>query len=194
MRKGLLFAIMMASSMLSFGQSDISNKLSISTKMFIDERDGALEMKRHAVSEKQLGLEFVGKRIRPSKNDDRIYAAPDTIDGRVYISAFIRMENNADVKDLVNKGVQIQSSFNNGLYTALIPVERIEEVAKRLPNYNCGSCGFAGCHDMAEAIVTGAETNLKKCKPGKEDNNFKPILEYLDAHPNADGSKVKAHL
>jgi electron transport complex protein RnfB len=72
--------------------------------------------------------------------------------------------------------------------------ERIEEVAKRLPNYNCGSCGFAGCHDMAEAIVTGAETNLKKCKPGKEDNNFKPILEYLDAHPNADGSKVKAHL
>ena len=120
---------MMASGMLSFGQSDISNKLSISTKMFIDERDGALEMKRHAVSEKQLGLEFVGKRIRPSKNDDRIYAAPDTIDGRVYISAFIRMENNADVKDLVNKGVQIQSSFNNGLYTALIPVERIEEVA-----------------------------------------------------------------
>ena len=129
MRKGLLFAIMMASGMLSFGQSDISNKLSISTKMFIDERDGALEMKRHAVSEKQLGLEFVGKRIRPSKNDDRIYAAPDTIDGHVYISAFIRMENNADVRDLVNKGVQIQSSFNNGLYTALIPVERIEEVA-----------------------------------------------------------------
>ena len=119
----------MASGMLSFGQSDISNKLSISTKMFIDERDGALEMKRHAVSEKQLGLEFVGKRIRPSKNDDRIYAAPDTIDGRVYISAFIRMENNANVRDLVNKGVQIQSSFDNGLYTALIPVERIEEVA-----------------------------------------------------------------
>ena len=72
--------------------------------------------------------------------------------------------------------------------------ERIEEVAKRLPNYNCGSCGFAGCHDMAEAIVTGAETNLKKCKPGKEDNNFKPILEYLDAHPNEDGTKVKVHL
>ena len=72
--------------------------------------------------------------------------------------------------------------------------ERIEEVAKRLPNYNCGSCGFAGCHDLAEAIVTGKEENLRKCKPGKEDANFKPILEYLDAHPNEDGSKVKAHL
>lgn len=72
--------------------------------------------------------------------------------------------------------------------------ERIEEVAKRLPNYNCGSCGYAGCKALAEAIVTGKEENLKKCKPGKEDLNFKPIIEYLDAHPNEDGSKVKVHL
>ena len=72
--------------------------------------------------------------------------------------------------------------------------ERIEEVAKKLPNYNCGSCGYAGCKALAEAIVTGKEENLRKCKPGKEDLNFKPIIEYLDAHPNEDGSKVKVHL
>ena len=72
--------------------------------------------------------------------------------------------------------------------------ERIEEVAKKLPNYNCGSCGYAGCKAMAEAIVTGKEENLKKCKPGKEDLNFKPIIQYLDEHPNEDGSKVKVHL
>ena len=72
--------------------------------------------------------------------------------------------------------------------------ERIEEVAKKLPNYNCGSCGYAGCKALAEAIVTGKEENLRKCKPGKEDLNFKPIIEYLDAHPNDDGSKVKVHL
>lgn len=72
--------------------------------------------------------------------------------------------------------------------------ERIEEVAKRLPNYNCGSCGYAGCKALAEAIVTGKEDNLKKCKPGKEDANFKPIIEYLDRHPNEDGTKVKVHL
>ena len=72
--------------------------------------------------------------------------------------------------------------------------ERIEEVAKRLPNYNCGSCGYAGCKGLAEAIVSGKEENLRKCKPGKEDANFKPIIEYLDAHPNEDGSKVKVHL
>ena len=72
--------------------------------------------------------------------------------------------------------------------------ERIEEVAKRLPNYNCGSCGYAGCKAMAEAIVAGKEENLKKCKPGKEDLNFKPIIEYLNEHPNEDGTKIKAHL
>lgn len=72
--------------------------------------------------------------------------------------------------------------------------ERIEEVAKKLPNYNCGSCGYAGCKSLAEAIVTGKEDNLRKCKPGKEDTNFKPIIEYLDQHPNDDGSKVKVHL
>ena len=72
--------------------------------------------------------------------------------------------------------------------------KRIEEVAKRLPNYNCGSCGYAGCHSMAEAIVAGKEENLKKCKPGKEDLNFKPIIEYLDQNPNPDGTKVKVQL
>ena len=72
--------------------------------------------------------------------------------------------------------------------------ERIEEVAKRLPNYNCGSCGYAGCKSLAEAIISGKEENLRKCKPGKEDTNFKPIIEYLDQHPNPDGSKVKVHL
>ena len=72
--------------------------------------------------------------------------------------------------------------------------ERIEEVAKKLPNYNCGSCGYAGCKSLAEAIVTGKEENLRKCKPGKEDANFKPIIEYLESHPNKDGSKVKVHL
>ncbi|MBQ9266280.1 MAG: electron transporter RnfB [Bacilli bacterium] len=72
--------------------------------------------------------------------------------------------------------------------------ERIAEVAKRLPNYNCGSCGYAGCNAMAEAIVTGKEQSLKKCKPGKEETNFNPIIQYLNEHPNDDGSKVNVHL
>jgi electron transport complex protein RnfB len=61
---------------------------------------------------------------------------------------------------------------------------RIKEVEKLLPNYNCGSCGYAGCHEMAEKLVKGEEKNIAKCKPGKKDKNFDPILAYLSAHPN----------
>ena len=98
---------------------------------------------------------------------------------------------------LVLLGLGLLLGFGLAIATKFFYVkedERIEEVAKRLPNYNCGSCGFAGCKTLAEAIVTGKEENLRKCKPGKEDANFKPIMEYLDEHPNADGSKVKVHL
>ena len=50
--------------------------------------------------------------------------------------------------------------------------------------------------DSNDGFITSynQETNLRKCKPGKEDANFKPIIEYLDAHPNEDGSKVNVHL
>ena len=47
---------------------------------------------------------------------------------------------------------------------------------------------------MAEAIVSGKEQNIKKCRPGKLEQNFQPIADYLDQHPNDDGSKVKVNL
>ncbi len=67
--------------------------------------------------------------------------------------------------------------------------ERITAVEKMLPNYNCGACGYPGCHQMAENIVSGAETNLGKCKPGKQDKNYDPIIAYMNEHPDEDGTK-----
>lgn len=64
---------------------------------------------------------------------------------------------------------------------------RIAEVEKMLPNVNCGACGHAGCHDMAEAIVSGEQKKLSDCKPGKKDKNFDPIIEYMKNHPDPDG-------
>ena len=61
--------------------------------------------------------------------------------------------------------------------------ERVGEVEKKLPNYNCGACGYAGCHDMAKALVSGQEKQIGKCKPGKQDKNYDPILAYLKEHP-----------
>lgn len=65
---------------------------------------------------------------------------------------------------------------------------RIADVEKMLPNFNCGACGHAGCHDMAEAIVSGEQKKMSDCKPGKKDKNFDPIIEYMKNHPDKDGS------
>lgn len=66
---------------------------------------------------------------------------------------------------------------------------RITDVEKMLPNLNCGACGNAGCHDMAEKIVKGEVTKLSNCKPGKKDLNYDPIIKYMDEHPDSDGTK-----
>ena len=98
---------------------------------------------------------------------------------------------------LILLGIGLLLGLGLAIATVILHVkedERIEEVTKRLPNYNCGSCGYAGCKSLAEAIIAGKEDNLKKCRPGKEDANFKPIIEYLDQHPNEDGTKVKVHM
>ncbi len=46
--------------------------------------------------------------------------------------------------------------------------ERVDKISGVLPQANCGSCGYAGCADYADAIVNkGAPTNL--CRPGGSD-------------------------
>lgn len=66
--------------------------------------------------------------------------------------------------------------------------ERVAAVEKLLPGYNCGSCGHAGCHEMAEAIVKGEVKKLSLCRPGKKDKNYDPIIAYMSAHPDEDGT------
>lgn len=72
--------------------------------------------------------------------------------------------------------------------------ERIGVVAKMLPQYNCGACGTPSCHAFATEIVSGRAGNVSRCKPGKPDKNFHPILEYLKEHPNSDGTPVNIRL
>jgi Na+-translocating ferredoxin:NAD+ oxidoreductase subunit B len=67
---------------------------------------------------------------------------------------------------------------------------RLDDVEKLLPGYNCGACGTPGCRAFAEGILSGEVENLSRCKPGKPDKHFNPILEYLKDHPNPDGTKV----
>ncbi len=45
---------------------------------------------------------------------------------------------------------------------------RVEAVKEVLPGANCGACGYAGCANFAEAVVSG-ETKATGCIPGGED-------------------------
>jgi Na+-translocating ferredoxin:NAD+ oxidoreductase subunit B len=67
---------------------------------------------------------------------------------------------------------------------------RIDAIEKLLPNYNCGACGTPGCRAFAAGIVNGEVLNLSRCKPGKLEKHFNPIMEYIKDHPNPDGSKI----
>lgn len=67
---------------------------------------------------------------------------------------------------------------------------RIKEVENLLPGYNCGACGTPSCHAFATEIVAGNAGNLSRCKPGKRDENYIPIINYLKEHLNDDGSSV----
>jgi Na+-translocating ferredoxin:NAD+ oxidoreductase subunit B len=79
-------------------------------------------------------------------------------------------------------------------YLAVVEDPRIDDVEKLLPNYNCGACGTPGCRAFATGIINGEVLNLARCKPGKTEKHFNPILEYLKDHPNPDGTHVKVKI
>ncbi|MBP5091784.1 MAG: electron transporter RnfB [Bacilli bacterium] len=83
------------------------------------------------------------------------------------------------------------------LFSILFHVEedpRIAAVEKMLPNYNCGACGKAGCHDMAEALVSGEVKKVSQCKVGKKDKNYDPIIAYLASTPGPDGKTLEVSI
>ena len=122
---------MAASTVLSFAQDDASQKFSVTTQMFLDELEGNITVERDTKAEKQLGLIPLDKswQMQRGKNVGRIYAAPDTIDGRAYIAAYLRLDDASQKSEVEAKGVILQNEFNNGLFTSLIPVDKLSEVA-----------------------------------------------------------------
>lgn len=53
-----------------------------------------------------------------------------------------------------------------------------DEIKEHLPNVNCGTCGYAGCKGMAEAILEDVE-NYKKCRILRKEKleNFENYLK-----------------
>ena len=113
-RMAMLLLALLALPMSMWAQ-EVSDKLSVTSQMFLDELKGKTSRRGAA------------------KGDDgernRFFAEPETIDGRDYISCFLRLKDNTDTKDLESLGVLVQCRFNEGLVTANVPVDNFMEVA-----------------------------------------------------------------
>ena len=123
----MLLALFFGQPMHLFAQNE--EKLSAATYFFLKDRD-AKDINKPTIKVNDITpdldlstLDLKGKRIEP------LYAKPDTIDGKVYMSSFVRLENENSTSALEAKGVIVQGVFKNGLITALIPVDSIEAVA-----------------------------------------------------------------
>ena len=67
-----------------------------------------------------------------------------------------------------------------GLAAKFFAVEhdpRIEQVEEMLPGTNCGACGFAGCADMARALVAG-QAGPEQC-PSSPSEAVRQIAAFL---------------
>lgn len=112
-----------------FAQNE--EKMSVTTQMFLNELSGDISFEREETqSQKQMSLIPLDESWkRKDKNDGRIFAKPDTIDGVAYIASYLRLNDSSNKSELEALGVIFQEEFNNGLHTTLIPVDKLNEVA-----------------------------------------------------------------
>ena len=101
-------------------------KLSATTLMFLDELNGKVSFTPDAKQIRKLGA----KPDELRATTKRFIALPDTIGDEVYISAFITLGDASAEPAVEALGVQLRARFDGGLYTALIPVYKIEELAE----------------------------------------------------------------
>ena len=113
-------------------KAQLINKLSASTQMFLDEQAGriSLDASEQQVQERAKARGITTAEARKLVKWDRPIAAPVTLDGQKFISAFVRVTDASAQAQLEALGVKIECEFLGGtLYTTLIPVDKIEAVA-----------------------------------------------------------------
>ena len=128
-RRTLMVLVLASFTFVGWAQDDVSKKFSITTQMFLSEMRGDIKMESPSRVRKAPGQMTAKERqLERMHKYDRFIAEPDTIKGKVYISAFIRLDDNTDVSELEAMGVEVQCKFDNGLVTANIPVDKLEEI------------------------------------------------------------------
>lgn len=67
--------------------------------------------------------------------------------------------------------------------------ESQEEINNLLPGVNCGGCGYSGCSGYAEALASGADTDIAKCTAGGQDT-VEALATYFGQTPGVFVPKV----
>ena len=120
-----------------FAQSNISNKLSITTQLFLLDRDSKYAVHRKLSSAAKAPAQSQTEAFQDYYDDEnRIYAASKENNGISYIAAFIRVNDDSKIYELETKGVRVMCRFKDGIITANIPVDSVESVAS-ISNVNC---------------------------------------------------------
>ena len=99
MRKLWSLLVAVFSATLLFAQIDAQHKLSLATQMFVKERCSKPVVRRIASAKWcESNAEHISS----------IYSAPDTLNGKLYLSAFLHLKDVDDMSLLRAKGVIIQ--------------------------------------------------------------------------------------
>ena len=153
-----------------------AEKMSMSTLMFLDEIAGKVNF------DEQPDLRKTSEPIEliPVHKHHRPIATPDTIDGKVYISAFVRVSNESCVPQLESLGVQVMCTFNEGLMTVLIPINKVVDVA-----------AIEGVTQVEVAELLEQETDLSRQATNVDDIlTFSQDAELANLQQMYDGSGV----
>lgn len=130
LKRLIYILLMVAATNFSLAAEDIKGKLSLTTQIFLAERDGLFSSDNDSVISDLNGQRAVSRRLKPIDRQYSFVASPSTINGEQYISSFIRLKNNEDLAELERLGVIVQCKFNHGIITSLIPIHVVERVAQ----------------------------------------------------------------
>ena len=126
MRRLLLTFLFAGLTLAGFPQDE---KFSVSTQIFLNQQSGKFSSDVEIKTKENQSVSGVQLRHRRGSDKGRFVASPDTIDGKAYISAFLRLKDNNDLEAIKALGVEVQCKFDKGLVTVNIPVDKINELA-----------------------------------------------------------------
>ena len=159
MRKLLTFFIV-AITATTIALAQDASKLSISTQIFLDKLNGNIQVDNENLKKaKTAGLKPVAGSFEAAEKESQFVADPVVKDGQTFMSAFIRLDNPSAIGKIESLGVEIQETFLDGkLVTALIPIDKIEEVAS-----------IASVSHVSAATLMRKSTNIARQRTNVDD-------------------------